>query len=173
MNAVGDPKKQRKKYETPRHPWRRGQIADELKLIGDYGLRNKRELWRYRTEVSRIRGMARSLLAKTEEDRSRTEKDILQSLIKLGVLSEDATIDDVLDLNVTNILDRRLQTIVAKSGMAKSMHHARQLVSHGHVYVGERLVTVPGYMVKRDEQTNISLAAPGASAQPTSAKKAR
>ncbi len=170
---MGDPKKQRKKYETPRHPWRRGQIADELKLIGDYGLRNKRELWRYRTEISRIRGMARSLLAKTEEDRSRTEKDILQSLIKLGVLSEDATIDDVLDLNVTSILDRRLQTIVAKSGMAKSMHHARQLVSHGHVHVGGRLVTVPGYMVKRDEQTNISLATPRASAQPTSAKKAR
>jgi len=157
---MGDPKKQRKKYETPRHPWRRAQIQDELKLIGDYGLRNKRELWRYRTEISRIRGMVRSLLAKTEETRLKTEKDILLSLKRLGVLSEEATLDDVLDLDVTNLLDRRLQTLVAKSGMAKSMHHSRQLISHGHVSVGGRLVTVPGYMVRRNQQPEIKLAAP-------------
>ncbi len=157
---MGDPKKQRKKYETPRHPWRRAQIQDELKLIGDYGLRNKRELWRYRTEISRIRGMVRSLLAKTEETRSKTEKDILLSLRRFGVLSEEATLDDVLDLDVTNLLDRRLQTLVAKSGMAKSMHHARQLISHRHVSVGGRLVSVPGYMVRRDQQPEIKLVAP-------------
>lgn len=157
---MGDPKKQRKKYETPRHPWRRAQIQDELKLIGNYGLRNKRELWRYRTEISRIRGMVRSLLAKTEETRLKTEKDILLSLKRLGVLSEEATLDDVLDLDVTNLLDRRLQTLVAKSGMAKSMHHSRQLISHGHVSVEGRLVTVPGYMVRRDQQPEIKLVAP-------------
>jgi len=167
---VGDPKKQRKKYETPRHPWRRAQIQDELKLIGDYGLRNKRELWRYRTEISRIRGMVRSLLAKTEETRLKTEKDIVLSLKRLGILSEDATLDDVLDLDVTNLLDRRLQTLVARSGMAKSMHHARQLISHGHVSVGGRLVTVPGYMVRRDQQPEIKLTAPAESGP---AKKGR
>lgn len=157
---MGDPKKQRKKYETPRHPWRRAQIQDELKLIGDYGLRNKRELWRYRTEISRIRGIARSLLAKTEEERLKTEKDILLSLRRLGVLSEGATLDDVLDLNVTHLLERRLQTLVARSGIAKSMHHARQLISHGHVSVEGRLVTVPGYLVRREEQAEVKLAAP-------------
>jgi len=159
---MGDPKKQRKKYETPRHPWRRAQIQDELKLIGDYGLRNKRELWRYRTEISRIRGMVRSLLAKTEETRLKTEKDILLSLKRLGVLSEEATLDDVLDLDVTDLLDRRLQTLVGKSGMAKSMHHSRQLISHGHVSVGGRLVTVPGHMIRRDQQPEIKLVAPTA-----------
>lgn len=152
---MGDPKKQRKKYETPRHPWRRAQLEDELKLIGDYGLRNKRELWRYRTEISRIRGMARSLLAKTEEERAKTEKELLKSLTRLGVLSEGATLDDVLDLNVTKLLDRRLQTLVARSGMARSMHHARQLVTHGHVSIGGRSLSVPGYMVKRDDQLEI------------------
>lgn len=154
---MGDPKKQRKKYETPRHPWIRAQIQDELKLIGDYGLRNKRELWRYRTEISRIRGIARSLLAKTEETRSKTEKELLRSLIHLGVLSEDATLDHVLDLDVTKLLDRRLQTVVARSGMAKSMHHARQLISHGHVIIGGRSVSIPGYMVRRDDHPEVTL----------------
>jgi len=169
---MGDPKKQRKKYETPRHPWRRAQIQDELKLIGDYGLRNKRELWRYKTEISRIRGMVRSLLAKPEETRSKTERDILLSLKRLGILSEDATLDNVLDLNVTNLLERRLQTVVARSGMAKSMHHARQLISHGHISIGGRFVTVPGYPVRREEQPEIRLTAPAASER-ESAKKGR
>ena len=79
---MGDPKKQRKKYETPRHPWRGLQMQEELKLVGDYGLRNKHELWKYRSEISRIRGVARSLLAKSPEERARTERDILTRLGK-------------------------------------------------------------------------------------------
>jgi small subunit ribosomal protein S4 len=149
---MGDPKKPKKKYETPRHPWRRAQMEEELKLVGAYGLRNKRELWGYRTEISRIRGIARSLLAKTEEERAETEKELLRSLTRLGVLSEGATLDDVLDLNVTKLLDRRLQTIVARSGMARSMHHARQLITHGHVSISGRSVSIPGYMVRSDDQ---------------------
>ena len=170
---MGDPKKQRKKYETPRHPWRLAQIQDELKLIGDYGLRNKRELWRYKTEISRIRGMVRSLLAKTEETRSKTEKDILLSLRRLGILSEDATLDNVLDLNVTSLLERRLQTVVARSGMAKSMHHARQLISHGHVSIGGKIVTVPGYMVRGDQRPDVRLVLSAATGGRESPRKGR
>ncbi len=169
---MGDPKKQRKKYETPRHPWIKTQIEDELRLIGDYGLRNKRELWRYRTEISRIRGIARSLLAKTEEARSRIEKELLTSLIQRGILSEDATLDHVLDLDVTKLLERRLQTVIARSGMAKSMHHARQLITHGHVSIGGRSVSIPGYLVRKDDQPAVTLQASGpAEAQP--ARKAQ
>jgi len=169
---MGDPKKQKKKYETPRHPWRRAQIQDELKLIGEYGLRNKRELWRYRTEISRIRGIARSLLAESEETRTKTEKELLMSLIQLGVLSEDATLDNVLDLDVAKLLDRRLQTVIARSGRAKSMHHARQLITHGHVSIAGRSVSVPGYMVRRDDHPEVTLqASRSAEAQP--ARKGR
>ena len=167
---MGDPKKQRKKHETPRHPWRKAQIEDELRLIGDYGLRNKRELWRYRTEISRIRGIARSLLAKTEEARSTTENELLSSLVELGILSEDATLDHVLDLDVTKLLDRRLQTVIARGGMAKSMHHARQLITHGHVSIGERSVSIPGYLVRKDDQPVITLQ-PRASAGTQPARK--
>lgn len=152
---MGDPRKKRKKYETPRHPWRRDQIEAELKLIGEYGLRNKRELWRYKTMLSQIRGIARSLLAGSESERAKAEKEYLQKLSRVGVLPEEASIDDVLDLDIKGLLERRLQTIVYRAGLSKSIHQARQLISHGHIAVGNRAVAVPGYLVQKAEESAI------------------
>jgi len=152
---LGDPRKKRKKYETPRHPWRRDQIEAELKLIGEYGLRNKRELWRYKTMLSQIRGIARSLLAGSESESVKAEKEYLQKLSRVAVLSEEASIDDVLDLDIRGLLERRLQTIVFRAGLSKSIHQARQLISHGHIAIGNRVVAVPGYLVQKIEEPAI------------------
>jgi small subunit ribosomal protein S4 len=149
---MGDPKRQRKTYETPRHPWRRDQLEVELHLVGEYGLRNKRELWRYKTMLSEVRGIARSLLGSTEEERSRLESEYLAKLSRIGVLSESASIDEVLDLEIRDLLERRLQTMVFRRGLAKTLYQARQLVSHGHISVAGKVVSVPGYIVKRDEE---------------------
>lgn len=157
---MGDPKKQRRKYETPKHPWRALQLGEELKLIGDYGLRNKKELWKYRTEVSRIRGIARSLLARSPEDRLRTQTDLVARLGRLSILEENATLDDVLDLEITDLLGRRLQSLVTKSGGVKSPHQARQLVVHGHVSINDKAITIPSYLVSKDEETNLKIAIP-------------
>ncbi|MGQ9543428.1 MAG: 30S ribosomal protein S4 [Candidatus Bathyarchaeia archaeon] len=154
---MGDPKKQRRKYETPKHPWRQDQIEIELKLVGEYGLRNKRELWRCHTILSRIRGIARSLLGKSGEERIRLEKEFLQSLSRQGILPENATIDDVLDLNIKDILERRLQTITFRRGLTKTIHQARHLISHGHIKVGARRVYSPSYIVSRSEEQNIKV----------------
>ena len=152
---MGDPRKKRKKYETPRHPWRRDQIEAELKLIGEYGLRNKRELWRYKTMLSQIRGIARSLLAGSESESVKAEKEYLQKLSRVAVLSEEASIDDVLDLDIRGLLERRLQTIVFRAGLSKSIHQARQLISHGHIAIGNRVVAVPSYLVQKIEEPAI------------------
>jgi len=152
---LGDPKKQRKTYETPRHPWRRDQLEVELHLLGEYGLRNKRELWRYKTMLSKVRGIARSLLGTGEEERSRIEREYLSKLGRIGVLSGSASIDEVLDLQIRDLLERRLQTMVFRRGLAKSLHQARQLVSHGHIDVAGRVISVPGYMVTRDEEEKL------------------
>jgi small subunit ribosomal protein S4 len=152
---MGDPKKQRKTYETPRHPWRKDQLEVELHLMGDYGLRNKRELWRYKTMLSQVRGIARSLLGATEAERTRIEREYLSKLGRIGVLSESASIDDVLDLDIRDLLERRLQTVVFRHGLAKTLFQARQLVSHGHIAVAGRVVSVPGYMVKRAEEEKL------------------
>ena len=149
---MGDPRKQRRSYETPRHPWREDQLEVELRLLGEYGLRNKHELWRYKTMLSKIRGIARSLLGKTEEDRARVEREYLSKLSRVGVLPESASIDEVLDLEIRDLLERRLQTLVFRKGLAKTIHQARQLVSHGHIAVGGRVISIPGYLVKREEE---------------------
>jgi small subunit ribosomal protein S4 len=155
---VGDPKKQRKKYATPRFPWRTSILQEELKLLGQYGLRNKHELWRHETMLSKFRSIARSLIGKLPEERGKMEKELLTRLKRLGVLPETAVLDDILDLTVEDILERRLQTIVFRKGLAKTVHQARQLITHGHIAIGNQRVTVPGYIVTREEENQIGYA---------------
>jgi small subunit ribosomal protein S4 len=154
---LGDPKKARKKYSRPRSPWRADQLAQELYLLGNFGLRNKRELWKAETQLSSVRKQARMLLAATEQVRMREEKKLLDSLRRRGLIAEEATLDDILSLTVEDVLSRRLQTMVFKKGMAVSPLHSRQLIVHGHVVLGDRTITVPGYGVKRDEEGSIKL----------------
>jgi len=155
---MGDPKKQRKKYETPRFAWRTDTLQSELKLLGQYGLRNKRELWRHETTLSRYREIARSLLGMPAEERKKPEKQLLDKLNRLGILPETAALDDVLDLAIEDILERRLQTIVFNKGLAKSIHQARQLITHGHIAIEGQRIPSPSYLVLRNEEANIAYA---------------
>ncbi|MEM2210323.1 MAG: 30S ribosomal protein S4 [Nitrososphaerales archaeon] len=154
---MGDPKKPRKKYSSPRHPWRTDQLLSELNLVGTYGLRNKRELWKAKTELSRIRHQARLLLAAPPAKRSIEESKLIMSLSRLGLIPPSATLDDVLSLTVENILERRLQTIVWKKGLAKTPYQARQMIVHGHITVGNRIVTIPSYMVSSEEENLVKI----------------
>lgn len=154
---MGDPKKARKTYSRPRSPWRADQLAQELYLLGTFGLRNKRELWKAQTRLSSIRKQARTLLAATETVRLREEKKLLDSLRRRGLIGEVATLDDILSLTVEDVLSRRLQSMVFKKGMAVSPLHARQLISHGHVMVGARRVTVPGFEVGSNDEGIVKL----------------
>jgi small subunit ribosomal protein S4 len=155
---MGDPKRQRKRFETPRYPWSRGELDAELSMVGQYGLRNKRELWRSRAALSKYRAAARSLLGIPPESREKREKELLKKLSGLGMISETATLDDVLDLSIQDIMERRLQTIVLRKGLASTPQQARQIVTHGHVSVGGRRITVPGYLVSREEEETVTYA---------------
>jgi small subunit ribosomal protein S4 len=152
---MGDPKKQRKKYTTPRFPWRSDALQEELKLLGQYGLRNKHELWRHETMLSKFRGIARSLIGKTPEERRTIEENLLTRLKKLGVLPETAVLDNVLDLTIEDVLERRLQTIIFRKGLAKTIHQARQIITHGHIAIEDQRITVPSYLVPREEENKI------------------
>jgi small subunit ribosomal protein S4 len=164
---MGDPKKQRKKYETPRFPWRTDTLQEELKFLGQYGLRNKHELWRHETTLSEFRGIARSLIGKPPEERRKMEGEILARLKKLGVLEETAVLDDVLDLTIEDIFERRLQTIVYRKGLAKTIQQARQLITHGHIAIGDKRVTVPSYFVTREEEKQVGYANRSSIANPS------
>ena len=157
---MGDPKKSRKTFRRPRQIWTTDQLSSELYLIGSYGLRSKSELWKAQTKVADIRNQARELLALTIEARQAQETKLLNYLQRIGLVKESATLDDILNLKLEDILERRLQTIIMKKDNAKSPHQSRQLVVHGHVSIGERIINIPGYVVKKDEESKIALRAP-------------
>lgn len=152
---MGDPHKPKKTYHRPRRIWTIDQLNAELYILGTYGLRNKRELWKAQSEIARIRNQARALLAIPTEVRRDKELRLLGFLNRLGLVNESATLDDVLNLKIEDILERRLQTIVMRKIMSKSAIEARQIVSHRHVSVGSRTVNLPGYIVRKDEEQNI------------------
>jgi small subunit ribosomal protein S4 len=153
---MGDPKKQRKKFDTPRFQWRKDILQEELKLLGQYGLRNKHELWKHKTLLSKSRGIARSLISKSTEERAKMENELLAKLKKNGILQETAVLDNVLDLSIEDIMERRLQTIVFRKGLARTIFQARQLITHGHVSIGGKRVTIPSYIVTKAEEPLIA-----------------
>jgi len=163
---MGDPRRQRKKYETPRFPWRADTLQAELRLLGQYGLRNKHELWRHRTMLSKYRGIARSLLGMSTEQREVLERQLLSRLSRLGILPETAVLDNVLDLSLEDILERRLQTLVLRKNMARSVYQARQLITHGHVAIRNRRVFSPSYLVLKDEEDKIAFSLTSAVTNP-------
>lgn len=57
-----------------------------------------------------------------------------------------------------DFLERRLQTLVFKQGLAKSVHHARVLIRQRHIRVGKQIVNVPSFMVRMDSQKHIDFA---------------
>ncbi|HLN90082.1 MAG TPA: 30S ribosomal protein S4 [Candidatus Binatia bacterium] len=152
---MGDPKKQRKKFDTPRFRWRKDVLQEELKLLGQFGLRNKHELWRHKTMLSKTRSIARSLISKSTEERAKMENELLAQLKKKGILQDTAVLDNVLDLTIEDILERRLQTVVFRKGLARTVFQSRQLITHGHITIDGRRVTVPGYIVPKEAESKI------------------
>ena len=154
---MGDPKTSRKVWKKPKRPLNYDLIMDELKTLGTFGLKTKRELWKTQTELSRVRLQARSLLALGQEARERKEPILMQSLSKIGLVDQNSTLDDVLNLQVTDLLSRRLQTIAHKKLYFKTPYQARQAIVHGHVMIENNVVTIPSYVVKTEEEAKIRL----------------
>ena len=154
---MGDPKTPRRVWKKPKRPLNYDLMMDELKILGTFGLKTKRELWKTQTELSRVRLHARSLLALRQEDRKRKEPILIQSLSKIGLVDQNSTLDDVLNLQVTDLLSRRLQTMAQKKLYFKTPYQARQAIVHGHIMIGDSVVTIPSYIVKTEEETKIRL----------------
>jgi len=152
---MGDPKYPRKVWRKPKRPLNYELKMDELQTLGTFGLRTKRELWKAHTELSRVRQQARSLLALTQKVRAEKEPILLKSLARIGLVENDATLDDVLNLKPTDLLARRLQTIVSNKLGFKTPYQARQAVIHGHIMVGDRKVDIPSYTVTVAEEDSV------------------
>merc|ERR1711934_461834 len=161
---------------TPRRPYEKERIDRELKLIGEYGLKNKKEVWRITKQLSKIRSAARELLTLDKADPRRIFEGnaLIRRLVRLGVLDEDKQdLNFCLNLSVPAFLDRRLQTLVWKRGLARSIHHARVLIRQRHIRVGRQIVNVPSYMVRTESQAHIefSLNSPFGGGRPGRVKR--
>lgn len=153
---MGYPGKNRKTYSRPRTPFQAERIAAEVELVKSFGLRNKRELWKAQAVLRKYRHSSRTLLASVASGQADPKVEaILTRLKKYGMLKEEGDLDAVLSMKITDVLERRLQTQVYRQGLANSMKQSRQFITHGHVQVSGRRVTVPSYLVKRGEEMTL------------------
>jgi small subunit ribosomal protein S9e len=165
-----------KTYHTPRRPFEKERIDQELKLIGQFGLKNKHEVWRVRYTLAKIRKAARDLLTLEEKSPKRLFEGnaLLRRLVRIGVLDETKMkLDYVLGLKIEDFLARRLQTQVFNVGLAKSIHHARILIRQRHIRVRKQVVNIPSFVVRLDSQKHIefSLQSPFGGGRPGRVKR--
>ena len=154
---MGDPKFPSKHYNTPSHPWQKTRIEQERTLTHQYGLKSKKEIWKADTKVREMRRQARKLTAKANDQQAQKEKELLLGkLNRLGMLEQGAALEDILRMSPENILDRRLQTQVYLQGLASTVKQSRQLIIHGHISVEGAVNRVPGMLVTKTQEKNIT-----------------
>merc|ERR1712115_606834 len=154
--------------KKPRRPFEKERLDQEMKVLG--------ELWRVQFVLSKLRNAARTLLTLDEKDPKRIFEGnaILRRCHRYGILADEQDdLNFVLALTPQAFLERRLQTLVFKLGLAKSVHHARVLIRQRHIRVGKQVVNVPSYIVRLDSQKHIdfSLKSPLGGGRPGRVKR--
>jgi len=147
-------KRQRKVYARPKKPWSKERIDSENKLLEEYGLRRKREIWITEAKLRSFRRRAREI-ASTEDKEE--EKILMKKISELGLIGAKAHLDDVLALKIEDLLDRRLQTIVFRKGIGSTQSQSRQFIVHGHIAIDGRRITWPSALVSLEQENKIAI----------------
>ncbi len=153
---MGDPKKLKKKYQSPVHPWNKNAIETERKLKNDYGLVNKKEIYIAISFLKKYKDISKKLIADKSTQAEKEKKMIIEKLLRLGLLPVGAPLDQILGLETKDILDRRLQSILFRKGFARSMKQARQFITHRHVLIGNKQITSPSYLLTLEEESQLT-----------------
>merc|ERR1712060_767293 len=135
-------------FRKPKRPFEKERLDGEMKIVGEYGLKNKREVWRVNYALAKIRSAARTLLTLDEKSEKRMFQGdaLLRRMVRMGLLLEsEKKLDYVLGLTNAKIMERRLQTKVFKLGLAKSVHHARCLFRQRNIRVGKQICDIPSF----------------------------
>ena len=149
---MGDPRRLRKKFSKPSHPWNKGRIEEEKKVLSDYGLKRKNEVWKADSRLRKYFSQSKNFIASTTAQSDKESAQLLKKLVSFGVLPKEAKIEDVLNVQLRDLLERRLQTIVVRKNLARTMDQARQFIVHEHITVGDRKITSPSYLVSLEEE---------------------
>ncbi len=155
---MGNPRKTRKTYQGPSHPWQKTRIDEEKRLKDKYYYKNKKELWKVTSKLRNYRRQARRLIPLLGTSQGELEKkQIVDKLSLYGLVTKDAQLDNILKLEIEDILNRRLQTLVYRKGLANTIKQARQFITHGLVKINNNTINSPSYMVKVSEEAGITL----------------
>jgi len=139
-----------KRFNKPKDKFDLGRIKKEEAIVKKYGLKNKREIWKVKAKLDKIRNQAKKLIEADEEQQA----TFIKKLQNLGF--DVANPVEVLALTEEDILKRRLQTIVFKKGIATTPKGARQVIVHKNILVDGKVINVPSYEVGIDEEKKIS-----------------
>ena len=155
---MGSPKKQRKKFSKPSHPWQGERILAEKDLMKEYGLNRKYEIWKMNSVLKNFTRQAKNLITIRNKQVEKERSQLLTKLHSLGLISKDAKIEDVLSLSLKDIMERRLQTLVFRKNIATTARQARQFIVHEHISLGDKTVSSPSYIVPIKEEGIIKFA---------------
>lgn len=153
---MGDPKKLKKKYATPAHPWSKATIEEQRELTKKYGLANKKEIHIAQSFLKKYKDLAKKMIALKTKQAEREQQQILQKLQKLGLLPAGAELHQILGMEVEDVLERRLQSVVFRKGFARSMKQARQFITHRHIVAGNKEITSPSYLITLEEESGLT-----------------
>jgi small subunit ribosomal protein S4 len=148
---MGDIKRKRKLFSRPKKLFDRVRMDEENILVERYGLKNKREIWKAKSQISKLRRRAKQLIASD----SKVQQEFFDKLIKMGFAVKD--ISDVLALTEEDLLERRLQTFVFKKKLSNTPKQARQFIVHKYVLVKGKTVNTPSFWITKDLEGEISL----------------
>ncbi len=154
---MGDPKKTKKKYQKPSHPWQKDRIEEEKAFLKEYGLRNKQEIWKMDSMLRNFKDQVKKLIAATTQQAEKEKSQLLRKLYNMNLIKRTARFDDILSLDLNDIINRRLQTLVYKKGFANTVKQARQFITHKHVKIDNKTINSPSYIVLKNEEDKISL----------------
>ena len=148
-------RKKSKKYQKPRHPWNWQNLSKEKELKKNYGLKNKKEVWKAQSQVRKYRKIARQIIGQREEEVKRKKENFLKKLRRQGFIKENGGIDDVLSMTTKDYPERRLQTLAWRKGYGRTPKQSRQLITHGHIEINGRKTTKPGIIIPKEEENTI------------------
>ncbi len=153
---MGDPKKLKKKYQTQMHPWIREAIETGKKLKQEYGLQSTKEILIANSFLKKYKTIAKQLTVHKNVQKEKEKQQVIGKLHRLGLLPANAELYQILTLELTNILERRLQSLVYRKNLARTMLQARQFIIHRHIMINNKEVTSPSYLVSVEEESQVA-----------------
>ena len=144
-------KRKHKIYSRPKKPFDKTRIEEEAKIKKEFGLKSKREIWKADAKIALIRKKAKSLISASVEE----QKAFFGRLKRIGL--DVNSIGEVLSLNKTDYLKRRLQTVLVEKHFTTTPKSARQLITHKKVLINGKSINAPSYIVPVEFENKITL----------------